>query len=108
MQARAIHELAKRVFHVLGTDPRNFEAEFSGTRRRSARRARNKAVNFRLTTRVKPNSVTGNISSQGIPGSVGTSIFGKSSRGNSLLATRACRNNIKNYGLFSGKAICLC
>ncbi|KAH8505835.1 hypothetical protein H0E87_012880 [Populus deltoides] len=37
-QARAIAELAKKVFHVLKTDPDNFELEFSGTRRRSGRR----------------------------------------------------------------------
>ncbi|CAK7343470.1 unnamed protein product [Dovyalis caffra] len=37
-QARAIDELAKKVFHVLKTDPENFELEFSGTRRRSGRR----------------------------------------------------------------------
>lgn len=38
LQARAIAELAKKVFHVLKTDPDNFELEFSGTRRRSGRR----------------------------------------------------------------------
>ncbi|KAF9680134.1 hypothetical protein SADUNF_Sadunf06G0089600 [Salix dunnii] len=37
-QARAIAELAKKVFHALKTDPDNFELEFSGTRRRSGRR----------------------------------------------------------------------
>ncbi|XP_038720487.1 uncharacterized protein LOC120012976 isoform X2 [Tripterygium wilfordii] len=37
-QARAIDDLAKKVFHVLKTDPENFEFEFSKTRRRSARR----------------------------------------------------------------------
>lgn len=36
-QARAIHELAKRVFHILKTDPEKFEMEFSGTRRRTRR-----------------------------------------------------------------------
>ncbi|KAL0310111.1 UNVERIFIED_CONTAM: hypothetical protein Sradi_5953400 [Sesamum radiatum] len=38
-QARAIHELAKKVFNALKTDPENFVLEFSGTRRRSMRRA---------------------------------------------------------------------
>ncbi|XP_050214304.1 uncharacterized protein LOC126665527 isoform X2 [Mercurialis annua] len=37
-QARAIDELAKKVFHVLKTDPESFESEFSGTRRRTNRR----------------------------------------------------------------------
>ncbi|CAH1424639.1 unnamed protein product [Lactuca virosa] len=38
-QAHAIHKLAKRVFHVLRSNPENFESEFSGTRRRSCRRS---------------------------------------------------------------------
>ncbi|KAJ6407624.1 hypothetical protein OIU84_011003 [Salix udensis] len=37
-QARAIAELAKKVFHALKTDPDNFKLEFSGTRRQSGRR----------------------------------------------------------------------
>ncbi|XAR68688.1 hypothetical protein NMG60_11000022, partial [Bertholletia excelsa] len=47
-QARAIYELAKKVFHVLKTDPENFELEFSCTRRRSARRLQRevKGLNF--------------------------------------------------------------
>lgn len=39
MQASAIHELAKKVFHVLKTNPENFVLEFSGARRRSMRKA---------------------------------------------------------------------
>ncbi|KAJ6765353.1 BROMODOMAIN-CONTAINING PROTEIN [Salix purpurea] len=42
-QARAIDELAKKVFLVLKTDPENFELEFSGTRRRSGGRPRHEA-----------------------------------------------------------------
>ncbi|KAH6776863.1 DNA-binding bromodomain-containing protein [Perilla frutescens var. frutescens] len=38
-QARAIHDLAIKVFHVLKTNPQNFVSEFSGTRRRSMRKA---------------------------------------------------------------------
>ncbi|KVH94929.1 Bromodomain-containing protein [Cynara cardunculus var. scolymus] len=38
-QAHAIDKLAKRVFHVLRTNPENFESEFSGSRRRSCRRS---------------------------------------------------------------------
>ncbi|KAF5953415.1 hypothetical protein HYC85_006271 [Camellia sinensis] len=34
-QARAIYDLAKKVFHVLKTDFENFELEFSETRQRS-------------------------------------------------------------------------
>ena len=32
-----MEELAKKVFHVLRTDPKNFEVEFAATRRRSSR-----------------------------------------------------------------------
>lgn len=39
VQARAIHDLANKVFHVLKTNPENFATEFSGTRRRSMRKA---------------------------------------------------------------------
>ncbi|XP_020421487.1 uncharacterized protein LOC18773270 [Prunus persica] len=42
-QARAIHELTKKVFHVLETYPEKFELEFSETRQRSGRRARGEA-----------------------------------------------------------------
>ncbi|KAK9755373.1 hypothetical protein RND81_01G020500 [Saponaria officinalis] len=37
-QARALEELAKKVFHVLKTDPEKFELEFNATRRRSSRK----------------------------------------------------------------------
>ncbi|KAJ6381582.1 hypothetical protein OIU77_030292 [Salix suchowensis] len=42
-QARAIAELAKKVFHALKTDPDNFELEFSGMRRQSGRRPQHEA-----------------------------------------------------------------
>ncbi|KAJ9544742.1 hypothetical protein OSB04_024449 [Centaurea solstitialis] len=44
-QAHAIDKLAKRVFHVLRTNPENFESEFSGTRRRSCRRSQDHETN---------------------------------------------------------------
>ncbi|CAO2823902.1 unnamed protein product [Amaranthus hypochondriacus] len=37
-QARILDELARKVFHVLETDPENFKLEFTTTRRRSSRR----------------------------------------------------------------------
>ncbi|PHT72897.1 hypothetical protein T459_23682 [Capsicum annuum] len=46
-QARAIYELAKKVFHVLKTNPGNFEVEFPVTRRRSMRRLQNEARDTR-------------------------------------------------------------
>ncbi|KAL6988236.1 hypothetical protein U1Q18_013984 [Sarracenia purpurea var. burkii] len=72
-QARAIYELAKKVFHFLKTDPQNFESEFSGTRRRSGRRSQGegKGLNFnscpapRLATNVRSSTMTNDISSKG-------------------------------------------
>ncbi|KAL7095050.1 hypothetical protein ACP275_10G001100 [Erythranthe tilingii] len=37
-QGRAIHDLARKVFDALKTDPENFVSQFSGTRRRSLRK----------------------------------------------------------------------
>ncbi|XP_059653801.1 uncharacterized protein LOC132300640 [Cornus florida] len=42
-QARAIHELAKRVFHTLKTDPGRIEDEFSHTRKRPGRKPQGEA-----------------------------------------------------------------
>ncbi|CAA0830606.1 DNA-binding bromodomain-containing protein [Striga hermonthica] len=38
-QARVLHELAKKVFDALKADPKSFVSKFSGTRRRSMRKA---------------------------------------------------------------------
>ncbi|CAH9102338.1 unnamed protein product [Cuscuta europaea] len=40
-QARCINDLAKKVFHVLRTNPQNLEMEFAGSRRRSMRKMKN-------------------------------------------------------------------
>ncbi|XP_015582469.2 bromodomain-containing protein DDB_G0270170 isoform X1 [Ricinus communis] len=60
-QARAIDELAKKVFHVLKTDPENFEFEFSGTRRRTSRRPKCEAKSSACSSSSKliTNSNTG-------------------------------------------------
>ena len=71
LQARAIYDLAKKVLHFLKTDSANFELEFSGTRRRSGRtlHGEGKSLNFdpcpKLTTNVKSNTMTTNVSSKG-------------------------------------------
>ncbi|KAL2557604.1 uncharacterized protein Fot_02343 [Forsythia ovata] len=62
-EARAIHELAKKVFHVLRTDPENFISEFSGTRRRSMRKALSVAKDSRHPN-VKVSNVRGDVSSK--------------------------------------------
>ena len=106
IQARAIHELAVRVFHVLGTDPENFEVEFSGTRRRSTRRAHNEAN--RLTKHVKASSVAANFYSKGTLSSLDTSVVGKANRRKPLVASSTAFHTNKNScGLFSGEPIYL-
>ncbi|KAJ8751523.1 hypothetical protein K2173_016754 [Erythroxylum novogranatense] len=40
VEARAISELAKQLFHILRTEPEKFESEYLGTRRRSDKRPR--------------------------------------------------------------------
>ncbi|XP_027070486.2 uncharacterized protein [Coffea arabica] len=103
-QARAIHELAVRVFHVLGTDPENFEVEFSGTRRRSTRRAHNEAN--RLTKHVKASSVAANFYSKGTLSSLDTSVVGKANRRKPLVASSTAFHTNKNScGLFSGATV---
>ncbi|KAI7979624.1 hypothetical protein LOK49_Contig291G00003 [Camellia lanceoleosa] len=70
-EARAIYDLAKKVFHVLKTDFEKFELEFSETRRRSSRRPQGEAkgLNFnsspRFATNVKSNCMTTDVSSKG-------------------------------------------
>ncbi|CBI31151.3 unnamed protein product, partial [Vitis vinifera] len=53
-QARALQELSKKVFHVLKTDPRNFELEFSASRRRPGRRPQGDARGSNFSSPPKP------------------------------------------------------
>ncbi|XP_011006261.1 PREDICTED: bromodomain-containing protein DDB_G0270170-like isoform X2 [Populus euphratica] len=61
-QARAIDELAKKVFHLLRTDPENFELEFLGTRRRNGRRPQHEAKgsNYSSSPKVARSSKSSN------------------------------------------------
>ena len=74
MQARIIHELSKRVFHALRTDPGNFELEFSETRRRTGRRPQIEPKGQISSSILKPatkfisNSMTANVSSKTVSG----------------------------------------
>ncbi|KAL0450874.1 UNVERIFIED_CONTAM: hypothetical protein Slati_1643800 [Sesamum latifolium] len=72
-QARAIHELAKKAFNALKTDPENFMLEFSGTRRRSMRRA---------LSDMKSANVDSNVSSKAKLHSPSTSTFRRSCKKN--------------------------
>lgn len=74
LQARIIHELSKRVFHALKTDPVNFESEFSETRRRTGRRPQIDANGQISSSSPKPatnfrsNNMTANVSSKTVSG----------------------------------------
>ncbi|KAK9280114.1 hypothetical protein L1049_013801 [Liquidambar formosana] len=70
-QARAIQELAKRVFHALKTDPENFELEFSLARKRGGRKPQGEAggPHTKLATFLKPAGVKIGVSPSGRPGS---------------------------------------
>ncbi|KAF8364677.1 hypothetical protein HHK36_033357 [Tetracentron sinense] len=52
-EARAIHELAKKVFYALKTDPGNFELEFSVMRRRPGRKPKGEAGGSNIGSRAK-------------------------------------------------------
>ncbi|KAF7143969.1 hypothetical protein RHSIM_Rhsim05G0233900 [Rhododendron simsii] len=73
-QARAIYELAKKVFHLLKTAPEKLELEFPVTRRRSCRRPKGegKSLNFNSCRRVTTNFKTK--SSSSCPSNLGRSV----------------------------------
>ncbi|GLU17812.1 hypothetical protein SLE2022_341650 [Rubroshorea leprosula] len=85
-QARAIHELTKRVFHTLKADPEKFEMEFSETRRRTSRRLINEgrsplhSSSSKLATNVRTRRMTG-ASSKRAPHLLATSNHRKSAGG---------------------------
>lgn len=112
LQARAIDDLAKKVFHVLKTDPENFELEFSGTRRRSGRRPQGEAkdLNFnsstRLPTNFKPGTVTNDVSSEGkLRLLTGPSISRRNMRGIPGVGSTGADVDVREYALFPGKAL---
>ncbi|XP_057994039.1 uncharacterized protein LOC110654161 [Hevea brasiliensis] len=49
-EARAISELAQRLFHALRTEPENFQLEYSRTRRRPGRKPQSEAGGLRSRT----------------------------------------------------------
>ncbi|KAL6967860.1 hypothetical protein U1Q18_033670 [Sarracenia purpurea var. burkii] len=68
-EARAIHELAKRVFHTLKTDPRKIELEFSQTKKRPGRKRRGETGGscFKLGAKLRRNSLAYHGSSEANP-----------------------------------------
>ncbi|XP_059305194.1 uncharacterized protein LOC132056838 [Lycium ferocissimum] len=88
-QARAIYELAKKVFNVLKTNPGNLEVEFPVTRRRSMRRLQNEATDTRHSRDVIPDG-SRNVSSKNIGlGPSVPSTFRRSSKETPSLTTNA-------------------
>ncbi|XWS35450.1 hypothetical protein CRYUN_Cryun21dG0127000 [Craigia yunnanensis] len=107
-QARAIHELAKKVFNALKTDPENFELKFLETRRRTSRRLMSEArapsynSSSKLATNLRPNSKT-NISSKTMPCFLrSSSNLRKSIRGICGHSGAATDFNARNHEVHSG------
>ncbi|XP_022761345.1 uncharacterized protein LOC111307589 isoform X2 [Durio zibethinus] len=107
-QARAIHELAIKVFHSLKTAPENFELEFSETKRRTSRRFMSEATaptnssSSKLPTNLRPNSKT-NISSKSMPCFLrNSSNLRKSIRGIRQHSDAAADFNARDHEMNSG------
>ncbi|KAL3826214.1 hypothetical protein ACJIZ3_022243 [Penstemon smallii] len=82
-QARAIHDLAKKVFDALKTDPDNFVSEFSSTRRRSMRKALSDTKDSNISFLKSSTTKTNYVSFKGTPPSpLGSSIFRRTSKKN--------------------------
>lgn len=114
LQARIIHELSKKVFHALKTDPKNFELEFSETRRRTSRRPQNEAKGPMNSSSPKPatnfrtNCMTVNVSSKPVSYSLGgTTILRKSIQGNPDCSSAATSLSARDNEMLSGKNLIL-
>ncbi|KAK9196333.1 hypothetical protein WN943_004461 [Citrus x changshan-huyou] len=109
-QARIIHELSKRVFHALRTDPGNFELEFSETRRRTGRRPQIEPKGqisssiLKPATKFRSNSMTANVSSKTVSGAT---ILRRRSQRNpekpSAASTLTARDNKMLLGATGGR-----
>ncbi|XP_021910584.1 bromodomain-containing protein DDB_G0270170-like isoform X2 [Carica papaya] len=108
-QARAIHELAKKVFHALKMDPENFESEFSETRRKNGRMRPGEArrsLNYstpKLPTNMRFNSLVTNESSKSMLCSSSGSInVRRGPKGNLECSASATYFNTRDYEMLSG------
>ncbi|XP_057972271.1 uncharacterized protein LOC131160515 [Malania oleifera] len=113
-QARAIHELAKKIFHVLKNEPEKFELEFSTTRRRSGRRPQGDArvSNFsscsKLARNIDSSNIAFDVPDKDMPCSLGSPLnlkrFVQSNPGYSGAAARVdVRDRETFYGTRDGK-----
>ena len=109
LQARALQELSKKVFHVLKTDPRNFELEFSASRRRPGRRPQGdaKGSNFssppKPMTNVRSRSMAYDGSSKGTRSSSGSSSLRRTIRVNPGCSDTAMHFETGDPEILSGK-----
>ncbi|KAK9193730.1 hypothetical protein WN944_004427 [Citrus x changshan-huyou] len=109
-QARIIHELSKRVFHALRTDPGNFELEFLETRRRTGRRPQIEpkgqisSSSLKPATNFRSNSMTANVLSKTVSGAT---ILRRRSQRNpekpSAASTLTARDNKMLLGATGGR-----
>lgn len=100
LQARGICDLAKKVFHVLKTDPENFEMEFAGTKRRSIRKLQNETKELSKPQKdAKPDNPRPDIAANGSLFCLGApSTLARSSKGSPRFG-----GNNKDHVLFPGK-----
>lgn len=110
LQARAIHELSKKVFHALKTDPKNFESEFSETRRRNVRRVQSEArspiysSSPKHNTNLRSNSTAVNDSSKIVSNLLsGSTNLKRSSRGNTWCSSAATPFSERDPEMLPGK-----
>ncbi|KAH7554642.1 hypothetical protein JRO89_XS12G0252100 [Xanthoceras sorbifolium] len=107
-QARAIQELAKKVFHALKTDPDNFELEFSETKRRSGRRLQSEASgpihssSPKLATNLRLNNTAVKVSSKTTPCSFSGSSNLRRNRGNFGCSSTATLVSARDHEMLSG------
>lgn len=106
MQARGIFDLAKKVFHVLRTDPENFEMEFAGTRRRSIRKLQNETKESSKPQKdVKPDNARADAASNGSLFYLGVpSTLAGSSKGSPRFGSMLAQTNNKDRVFFPGKS----
>lgn len=109
-QARALHELAKKIFHVLKTDPGNFELEFSDTGRKRSRRRRQgetrcsiKSPCPKLPTNVKSSGKILDVSSEMMPSLANSSDLRSSFRPNSRFSVAAPCIDAIDHDVLSGE-----
>nr|GMD39974.1 bromodomain-containing protein DDB_G0270170-like [Ipomoea batatas] len=107
-QARGICDLAKKVFHVLKTDPENFEMEFAGTKRRSIRKLQNETKELSKPQKdAKPDNprpdiaANGSLFCLGAPSTLARSSKGSPRFGGNGDAPRSCSAEVSRRSTYT-------